>query len=144
MPQSIADMMQRHLEMRPRDRNAFVFTLVDGDPIEHSKFYNRHFKRAVRQSVDAKGERCIPDETRFHDLRHTYAALLIAAGANALTVKQRMGHSSITVTMDRYGHLFPHLEEDLTDRMDDAYRLANEISRVDRANDSERTPTGQA
>ena len=61
-----------------------------------------------------------------HDLRHTCAALLIAEGAHALAVKQRLGHSSITVTFDRYGHLFPSLEEALTERMESAYRAALE------------------
>ncbi|NTU82977.1 MAG: site-specific integrase [Chloroflexales bacterium] len=43
---------------------------------------------------------------RFHDLRHTYAALSLAAGVDLFTVSRRMGHSSITVTSDRYGHLY--------------------------------------
>jgi integrase len=124
MPLSIAEQMREHLKTRPSDPDAFVFTMVEGDPIRHSIMYNRHWKRALKQSVDPQGNQLVPLNTRFHDLRHTYATLLIAAGANPLTVKQRMGHSSITVTMDRYGHLFPHLEEDLTDRMDEAYRAA--------------------
>jgi integrase len=43
---------------------------------------------------------------RFHDLRHTYAALSIAAGVDIFTLSRRMGHSSISVTADRYGHLY--------------------------------------
>jgi integrase len=43
----------------------------------------------------------------LHEARHTYASLMIAAGVNANTLKVYMGHSSITVTLDRYGHLFP-------------------------------------
>lgn len=47
---------------------------------------------------------------RFHDLRHTNATLLIAKGINMKTVSERLGHSSITITMDRYTHGI--LEED--------------------------------
>lgn len=126
IPKMVAQEMQEHLKSRPNKASAFVFTSVEGTPLRHKYFYNRHYVRAVKQSVDQEGKPLVPPQTRFHDLRHTYAALLIAAGANALTVKQRMGHSSITVTMDRYGHLFPHLEEELTDRMDEAYREAQE------------------
>ena len=55
---------------------------------------------------------------RFHDLRHTAAALMVAEGAHLLAVKERLGHSTIQVTADRYGHLFPSLEASLTDRLD--------------------------
>jgi integrase len=48
---------------------------------------------------------------RFHDLRPTSVALAIAAGAHPKAIQSRMGHSSINVTLDRYGHLFPELDE---------------------------------
>src|SRR6185312_324037 len=44
---------------------------------------------------------------RFHDLRHTYATLMIAAGAHAKYLQAQMGHASIRVTLDLYGHLYP-------------------------------------
>lgn len=44
---------------------------------------------------------------RFHDLRHTYASLMAAAGAPPKYVQEQLGHSSIQVTMDIYSHLFP-------------------------------------
>ena len=43
----------------------------------------------------------------LHQCRHTYAAFMIAAGVNAKALSSYMGHSSITVTLDRYGHLMP-------------------------------------
>jgi len=55
---------------------------------------------------------------RFHDLRQTCAALCISLGAHPKAIQERLGHSSITVTLDRYGHLFPKLDEALTDRLD--------------------------
>jgi len=61
---------------------------------------------------------------RFHDLRHTCAALLMAEGAHPRAVMERLGHSSITVTLDRYGHLFPHLEESLTADLERSRALA--------------------
>jgi integrase len=48
----------------------------------------------------------------LHECRHTYAAFMIAAGVNAKALSVYMGHSSITVTLDRYGHLMPgHADE---------------------------------
>ena len=43
---------------------------------------------------------------RFHDLRHTYASLLVAQKAHPKLISESLGHSSIGVTMDRYSHLF--------------------------------------
>ena len=88
-----------------------------GGPLRHGGFFRRHFKPAVvRAELDTR--------TRFHDLRHTAAALMIAEGAHLLTVKERLGHSTIKVTADRYGHLFPSLEEDLTVRLGRSYEAA--------------------
>jgi integrase len=66
----------------------------------------------------------LPAEVRFHDLRHTCAALLIAQGAHPKAIQAHLGHSSIQVTMDRYGHLFPDALEQLADRLDAARTLA--------------------
>lgn len=79
----------------------------------------RHFKPAIRRAG-------LPEHTRFHDLRHTCAALLIALGAHPKAIQERLGHSSITVTLDRYGHLFPSINEALTTRFDELRREALE------------------
>ena len=61
---------------------------------------------------------------RFHDLRHTAATLAIAAGAHPKAIQERLGHSSITTTLDRYGHLFPDLDEELAKRLDEMGRAS--------------------
>jgi len=98
--------------------DGFVFTASEGGPIRHRNFYRRHFKPAVT----AAG---LPASLRFHDLRHTCAALLIANGRHMEEVKEYLGHSSIRVTSDRYGHLFPKAREDLRDGLD---RLFSEVT----------------
>jgi len=55
---------------------------------------------------------------RIHDLRHTHASWLIAAGEHPKTIQTRLGHSSIQVTMDRYGHLMEGLDDRTADRLD--------------------------
>ena len=57
-----------------------------------------------------------------HDLRHSYAALLIAERAHPRAIMERLGHSTITVTLDTYGHLFPSIEASLDDALDLAIR----------------------
>ncbi len=66
----------------------------------------------------------MPDKTRFHDLRHSYAAMLIAEGGHPRAIMERLGHSTITVTLDTYGHLFPSLEQRLDDALDRLYTSA--------------------
>jgi hypothetical protein len=61
---------------------------------------------------------------RIHDLRHTAVALWIAAGANPKEVSARAGHSSVSFTLDRYGHLYPEADAALRDRLDVLYGSA--------------------
>lgn len=56
---------------------------------------------------------------RFHDLRHTYAALTVAAGAHPKYLQAQMGHSSIRVTLDLYGHLFADANRGVLDALDE-------------------------
>jgi integrase len=56
---------------------------------------------------------------RIHDLRHTHAAWLIAAGEHPKVIQARLGHSSIQVTLDRCGHLMEDLDDRTADRLDD-------------------------
>ena len=59
---------------------------------------------------------------------HTCASLCIALGAHPKAIQERLGHSSITVTLDRYGHLFPKLDEALTDRLDGLHTEAVSVA----------------
>ncbi|QYG93558.1 site-specific integrase [Iamia sp. SCSIO 61187] len=117
LPPFLVDNLAVHLTGRPKHPEAFVFTSPQGEVINHKNFYRRCFKPAVRAAE-------LPERTRFHDLRHTCAALCIALGAHPKAIQERLGHSSITVTLDRYGHLFPKLDEALTARLDEMRRDA--------------------
>lgn len=61
------------------------------------------------------------EDLRVHDLRHTAVAILISQGVHPEAIKRFLGHSSITVTMDIYGHLFPSEQEALAEALDDAF-----------------------
>ena len=71
----------------------------------------------------------------FHALRHTCGAWMAMAGAHSKTVQTVMRHSTITLTMDTYGHLFPGQEADAVGRLPEMFRR--------RAEDGERE-SGQA
>jgi integrase len=111
LPRFLAKDLESQLEPRSSDPDALVFTAPEGGPVRHNNFYRRHFRPAVRRAG-------LPSATRFHDLRHTCAAMLIANGAHPKAIAELLGHSTITVTLDRYGHLFPGLAEKLADGLD--------------------------
>src|SRR5512132_2114240 len=113
LPRFLRDELAAYLASRPRDRDAFVFAAPKGGPLRHNNFYQRLFCPALARAG-------LPDQVRFHDLRHTCASLLIAQGAHPKAIQAHLGHSSIQVTMDRYGHLFPDALEHLADRLDAA------------------------
>lgn len=64
--------------------------------------------RAIRS---ARAEAGMPEGFRYHDLRHYFASLLIAAGADVKVVQARLRHASATTTLNTYAHLWPDTEE---------------------------------
>lgn len=90
--------------------SGLVFPSQTGTPIEMNNFYARVFKPLLKQA----GLRPI----RFHDLRHTFGSLLLQAGASLAYVRDQMGHASIQITADVYGHLIPGANISYVDRLD--------------------------
>jgi integrase len=89
-----------------KDKDDFVFTGRNGGALRHANFYQRHYRPAVQRLVD---EGMWPSDLaslRFHDLRHTCVSLLIENGSHPKEIADWLGHSSIDITMDRYGHLY--------------------------------------
>jgi integrase len=94
----------------PAPPDAFVFTAPKGGPLRVIAFRARIWRPATRNAG--------LDVLRIHDLRHTAVALWIAAGANPKEVAARAGHTSVSFTLDRYGHLYPEADLNLRDRLD--------------------------
>ena len=80
----------------------YVFTAPRGGPLRRSGFRFRVWVPATVRA-DLEG-------LRFHDLRHTHAAWLVGAGEHPKVIQARLGHASISTTLDRYGHLMDGLE----------------------------------
>lgn len=81
----------------PPSKLDLIFPNEIGGPICESHMMSRHFRPAVKNAGLPK--------MRFHDLRHTYASLLIEQGENIKYIQTQLGHSSPTVTLDVYAHL---------------------------------------
>jgi integrase len=74
------------------------------------------------------------DPITLHEARHTFASLMIAAGVNPQALTKYMGHASVTITYDRYGHLMPGNEEEAATRLDAYLERANTRARLEALN----------
>lgn len=118
LPQVVTESLAAHLAAFPQAPDGLVFTDSGGGPLRHSNFRRRVWLPALEAAALAK------PRPRVHDLRHTAAALAIAAGAHPKAIQERLGHASITTTLNIYGHLFPALDEDLAARLEGMARAA--------------------
>ncbi len=109
MPSFLVDELAAHLSVNP-STDGWVFSSFEGGPIRRTNFRRRQWLPAVRASVG--------EPLRFHDLRHTHAAMLIAEGVHPKVLQHRLGHASITTTLDTYGHLMDGLDEAAAEALD--------------------------
>jgi integrase len=90
----------------------WVFVNEEGRPLDDCNVRKRIFYRCLEKA----GLRRL----RFHDLRHTFASLLIAQNESPKKIQVLLGHQSIKITMDTYGHLYPEENRKAVDTLDDA------------------------
>ncbi len=110
LSRTAARVLRRQLLARKPNDLGLVFPSPRGAFMNDDNFRHRVFRPAVRRT-ELTG-------LRFHDLRHTYAALMVAAGAHPKYLQAQMGHSSIRVTLDLYGHLYPDANRSVLAELD--------------------------
>ena len=81
--------------------------------------------RKARQKVEG-----LPAGFRYHDLRHYFASLLIASGADVKTVQARLRHASAKTTLDTYGHIWPDRDESTRAAVEDVLAARTEQRRT--------------
>lgn len=89
--------------------SGFVFTNPLGEHLKHNTVY-KNFKKIL-------SDLGLP-ETRFHDLRHSYAVASIRSGDDIKTVQENLGHSTVSFTLDVYGHVTDQMKQDSAARME--------------------------
>jgi len=111
IPRSVAAELEAHLSRFGHpDPDSLVFTAPASGPMRVPKWRSRFWLPATK-AAGLEG-------LRIHDLRHTAVALWIAVDANPVDIARRAGHSSVSVVLDRYGHLLPGTEDRVTDALD--------------------------
>ena len=106
------------LRQTASDKDGFIFTpqaagLAESRyPFIDPDYFNEWIYGPIAAAAGLAG-------VRFHDLRHFFASMLIAQGESAKYVCDQMGHSSIKVTFDTYGHLFPRAKKEASSKLEE-------------------------
>lgn len=97
------------------DKRNFVICKKDGSPYEPN-YISKNYTRVMKQYRVCE-ELKIP-YIRFHDLRHTYATMLLTANTNHKVVSELMGHSTVSMTLNTYSHVLPSLKENAINKLE--------------------------
>lgn len=102
IPVSLVKLLLEHRDAQLED-HALIFPSESGTPLNIQNLTVRHFKPLLKQAG-------LSDSIRLYDLRHTHATLLLIAGVHPKIVSERLGHASITLTLDTYSHVLPGMQ----------------------------------
>jgi len=119
LPRVALDALAAHVAANGIAADELLFTDTLGNPITRS-WFGHSIWRPAREGAG------LPTTTRFHDLRHHYASLLIAHGESVKTVQARLGHASASETLDTYSHLWPDSDDKTREAIDLAWEMATE------------------
>jgi integrase len=108
VPGPIMDEIAAYMQEYPPAADGRIFQAVKGGLVNHTSL-----NKALQKAIVETGS----PPMRFHDLRHLAASTMIAVGIGPSVVKERLGHSTLAITMDRYSHLFPEQDRDAADRL---------------------------
>lgn len=92
-----------------------IFSQADGSPLQPDSI-TQAFTRLAR-SIGLHG-------VRFHDLRHTHATLMLRQGVHPKIVSERLGYSTVAITLDTYSHVLPGLQEAVAQRFEEGLQIS--------------------
>jgi integrase len=105
---------QLRIGIRP-DGDGFVVAQVDGSPLQPRSITHEWVRILAKTSLPT---------IRFHDLRHSHATQLLAAGIHPKIASERLGHSTVGITLDLYSHVMPGIQADAAEQVDAAIKAA--------------------
>jgi integrase len=101
---------QASLDLRLVRDDSLIFGDLNGSYLNPDRF-SRRFTRSIVLARSELGTDAIP-MIRIHDLRHTHASVLLAAGTPVKVVSERLGHATVTITLETYQHIMPGMQAD--------------------------------
>jgi integrase len=116
---------ERLLALRVRQTaETLLCCRADGEPLQPQSLTHEFPRFLARLGPDFP-------RVRFHDLRHTHATQLLLAGVHPKIAQERLGHSTVTTTLDLYSHVTTTMQEDAAARLDAAFRGAIKAAKPD-------------
>lgn len=137
LPPMLLAMLRKHRERQEQLRSVarrwtdsgLVFTSSVGTAIEPSDL-SREFKKVLKRAG-------LPENLRFHDLRHACATLLIVMGVHPRVVMEILGHSQIGTTMNIYAHVLPRVQREAVTGLDALFAGTDQMTDEPRSDESE-------
>ena len=102
----------------PFSEDSGVFTSIDGKPFRPNTVTRVWHEAAKKAGVK---------DIRLHDARHTHASIMLKRGIHPKIVQERLGHSSIQMTLDTYSHVAPGLQQKAADAFESAVNPLVEV-----------------
>ena len=97
---------------------SLVFTNSIGHYLSATNFSKRYFRPLLKEAD-------LSEKIHFHTLRHTHASMLLAKGVNVQIVSERLGHSSVSITMNIYAHILPTLQDSAKNILENLFHGGN-------------------
>jgi integrase len=104
--------LERVMLGKPLTDDDLVFSHLDGKPIRPNTITRAWTILAARAGLKV---------IRLHDARHSHASIMLKQGIHPKIVQERLGHSTIAITLDTYSHVSPGLQEAAAKRFDDSF-----------------------
>ena len=113
LPKIALDTLKRHARNNNEAREGWVFPTKHGNPVDAHNFIHRPWKRMLRKAG-------LPETTRYHDLRHGAASLLLSQNVPVPVVSNYLGHANSSITLRIYAHMIEGMDGMAATAMDDA------------------------
>ena len=111
VPQRVLDLLAELRATRPPRDQGFIFPrMTTGLPVDPQNWCRRRFAKICKHAG-------LPETTGIHSLRHSYASLLLRQGEGLKYVSQQLGHASIQITCDIYGHVMQSQSTEAMERL---------------------------
>lgn len=111
LPSTLTQLLLDYQAQRSENPHNLVFANEAGNPLNLRNVTQRYFKALLKDAG-------LPDAVRLYDLRHTHATLLLGKGIHPKIVSERLGHATITLTLDTYSHVLPNMQSDSAQKLD--------------------------
>ena len=113
LPLSLVSLLSDHMaaQLEQGIDEPLVFTSPNGGPKHEDGVVKDYFKPLLKKAG-------LPKSVRLYDLRHTHATLLLLAGVHPKVVSERLGHSSIVITLNTYSHVLPNMQKEATEKLE--------------------------